>query len=124
MFSAYFHEAIANCIFWGLFKSGALRTTVKDGNIPQLRLITDLFGGLIPELPKHYPKKGMLLQIDMIEAPTVGGMSAGAWLGRPGDSTLQRVHSSWTTMVRQHCLLLYAYSQDRRMSPAYGYMLY
>lgn len=76
MFSAYFHEAIANCIFWGLFKSGALRTTVKDGNIPQLRLITDLFGGLIPELPKHFSKKGMLLQIDMIEAPMVG---VGRW---------------------------------------------
>lgn len=71
MFSAYLHEAIPNCIFWGLFKSGMLRTTVQDGNIPQLRLITDLFGGLIPELPKHYSKKGMLLQIDMLDAPTV-----------------------------------------------------
>jgi hypothetical protein len=71
MFSAYLHEAIPNCIFWGLFKSGALRTTVQDGNIPQLRLITDLFGGLIPELPKHYSKKGMLLQIDMLEPPRV-----------------------------------------------------
>ena len=71
MFSAYLHEAIPNCILWGLHKSGALRTTVKDGNIPQLRLITDLFGGLIPELPKHYPKRGMLLQIDMITPPEV-----------------------------------------------------
>lgn len=71
MFSAYLHEAIPNCIFWGLFKSGALRMTVQDGNIPQLRLITDLFGGLIPELPKHYSKKGMLLQIDMLDAPKV-----------------------------------------------------
>lgn len=71
MFSAYLHEAIPNCIFWGLFKSGALRTVVKDGNIPQLRLITDLFGGLIPELPKHYSKRGMLLEIDMLEPPQV-----------------------------------------------------
>jgi hypothetical protein len=71
MFSAYLHEAIPNCIFWGLFRSGVLRTTVKDGNIPQLRLITDLFGGLIPELPKHYPKKGMLLDIVMSAAPQV-----------------------------------------------------
>lgn len=71
MFSAYLHEAIPNCILWGLFKSGALRTIVKDGNIPQLRLITDLFGGLIPELPKHYPKKGMLLDIVMNTAPEV-----------------------------------------------------
>lgn len=71
MFSAYLHEAIPNCIFWGLFKSGALRTTVQDGNIPQLRLITDLFGGLIPELPKHYSKKGMLLEIAMLDAPKV-----------------------------------------------------
>jgi hypothetical protein len=44
---------------------------VQDGNIPQLRLITDLFGGLIPELPKHYPKKGMLMEIKTIEAPSV-----------------------------------------------------
>lgn len=76
MFSAYLHEAIPNCILWGLFKSGALRTTVKDGNIPQLRLITDLFGGLIPELPKHYSKKGMLLEIDMIAAPEVSQHTA------------------------------------------------
>jgi hypothetical protein len=71
MFSTYLHEAIPNCIFWGLFKSGALRTVVKDGNIPQLRLITDLFGGLIPELPKHYSKRGMLLEIDMLVPPQV-----------------------------------------------------
>lgn len=71
MFSLYIHEAIPNCILWGLFNTGALHQTVQDGNIPQLRLITDLFGGLIPELPKHYPKKGMLMDIRMVEAPTV-----------------------------------------------------
>jgi hypothetical protein len=71
MFSAYFHDAVPNCVFWGLFKSGALKTVVRDGNIPQLRLITDLFGGLIPELPKHYSKRGMLLDIAVTEAPTV-----------------------------------------------------
>lgn len=71
MFSMYIHEAIPNCILWGLFNAGALHTTVQDGNIPQLRLITDLFGGLIPELPKHYPKRGMLMDIGMIDAPSV-----------------------------------------------------
>eukprot|EP00878_Enallax_costatus_P011356 GHUV01011859.1.p1 GENE.GHUV01011859.1~~GHUV01011859.1.p1 ORF type:complete len:290 (+),score=78.37 GHUV01011859.1:204-1073(+) len=71
MFSLYIHEAIPNCILWGLYNAGALHQTVQDGSIPQLRLITDLFGGLIPELPKHYPKKGMLMDIRMIEAPKV-----------------------------------------------------
>eukprot|EP00775_Hariotina_reticulata_P004734 gene4734-4984_t len=71
MFSTYLHEAIPNCILWGLHQSGGLHTSVQDGNIPQLRLITDLFGGLIPELPKHYPKKGMLMEIVMTEAPQV-----------------------------------------------------
>jgi hypothetical protein len=77
MFSLYLHEAIPNCIFWGLFNAGALHQTVQDGNIPQLRLITDLFGGLIPELPKHYSKKGMLMDIEMTEPPVVG-FNAGA----------------------------------------------
>jgi len=71
MFSTYLHEAIPNCILWGLHQSGGLHTTVQDGTIPQLRLITDLFGGLIPELPKHYPKKGMLMDIVMTEPPQV-----------------------------------------------------
>jgi hypothetical protein len=71
MFSLYLHEAIPNCIFWGLFNAGALHQTVQDGNIPQLRLITDLFGGLIPELPKHFSKRGMLMDIAMTEPPVV-----------------------------------------------------
>jgi hypothetical protein len=77
MFSLYLHEAIPNCIFWGLFNAGALRQTVQDGNIPQLRLITDLFGGLIPELPKHFSKRGMLMDIAMT-APPVVSFNSGA----------------------------------------------
>ncbi|KAF6254202.1 phosphorylated CTD interacting factor 1 WW domain-containing protein [Scenedesmus sp. NREL 46B-D3] len=77
MFSLYLHEAIPNCIFWGLFNAGALHQTVQDGNIPQLRLITDLFGGLIPELPKHFSKRGMLMEIVMTEPP-VASFHAGA----------------------------------------------
>jgi hypothetical protein len=103
MFSAYLHEAIPNCIFWGLFKSGALRTTVQDGNIPQLRLITDLFGGLIPELPKHYSKKGMLLQIDMLDAPTVRGSQHSCGVlrgvaGMKGACVASNRGSSWQRM--------------------------
>lgn len=71
MFSLYIHEAIPNCILWGLYQAGTLHQTVQDGDIPQLRLITTLFGGLIPELPKHYPQKGLLMDIKMIEAPVV-----------------------------------------------------
>jgi hypothetical protein len=97
MFSAYLHEAIPNCVLWGLFRSGALKTAVRDGAIPQLRLITDLFGGLIPELPKHYSKRGMLLEILVTEAPTVSRArvvlkprAAGAQLG--GSSAPPRAH--------------------------------
>jgi len=71
MFSVYLHQSIPNCILWGMFRAGLLQTSVQDGGIPQLRLITDLFGGLIPDLPKLYPKKGMLLDLKITEPPLV-----------------------------------------------------
>lgn len=71
MFSIYLHENIFNCVTWGLYRAGVLRSTVQDGDIPQLRLITDMFAGLVPDLPKLYPRKGMLMDLAMTAPPTV-----------------------------------------------------
>jgi hypothetical protein len=76
MFSLYLHQSIPNCILWGMFQAGLLKTSVQEGNIPQLHLITDLFGSLIPDLPKVYPKKGLQLDIVLTEPPVVQFLGA------------------------------------------------
>ena len=52
MTSIYLHESVAKCMAWGLFRGGMLATSVVDGTVPNLHLITDLLAMLIPELPK------------------------------------------------------------------------
>jgi LBP / BPI / CETP family, C-terminal domain len=86
MFSGYVHASIPDCILWGLHNAGALKTIVQDGAIPGLRLITDLFGGLIPELPKVYPKRSVMLDVVLTAPPsvTLRGPAAAAAAGGGG----------------------------------------
>ncbi|GBF96808.1 hypothetical protein Rsub_09664 [Raphidocelis subcapitata] len=100
MASLYAHDSVLNCVAWGLFHAGALKTRLQDGELPGLRLITDLFGALMPDLPKAYPKHGILLEIEATAPPTVafadpappapspslGGAAAGAAARSPGSN--------------------------------------
>ncbi len=117
MVSVFAHESVLNCVGWGLFHAGALKTSVKvrlgagrrgggffcscphlhtnrthqlhashppklhtdqDGELPGLRLITDLFGALMPDLPKTYPKHGVQLDVELTEPPVVAFADGGA----------------------------------------------
>lgn len=71
MTTLYVHQNILNCVMWGLHNAGVLSVTVRDGDIKQLRLITDLFGGLMPELPQRYPGRSLQLDIGTSTAPQV-----------------------------------------------------
>jgi hypothetical protein len=71
MGSLYMHENVLNCIFWGLFEANSLAITVSDGQVPGVRLVTDLFGMLMPDLPKQYPHKGISLALAALSPPKV-----------------------------------------------------
>jgi hypothetical protein len=39
MASLYLHHNVLNCILWGLFHGGAMSMSVRDGNVPGVRLV-------------------------------------------------------------------------------------
>ncbi|KAI8463303.1 MAG: hypothetical protein J3K34DRAFT_527110 [Monoraphidium minutum] len=89
MVSLYAHESVLNCVSWALFHAGALTTRVEDGQLPGLRLITDLFGALMPDLPAAYPRHGLALDIVLSEPPAVafgagGGVAPSRRRSLPG----------------------------------------
>lgn len=69
--SILIHENTLNCLLWGLFHGDLMHVTVKDGVVPSLRLTTELFAALIPELPKLYPKTPLVLQVTATVPPSV-----------------------------------------------------
>jgi len=94
----YLHDSFPNCLLWGLWRAGALHSAAQDGDLPQLRLITDLFGGLMPTLPKEHPKKGVALAMEATSAPHISfrAATAGDNQGPGGELALE---ASYTTRV-------------------------
>mgnify|MGYP001811238842 CR=1 FL=1 len=63
----------------------------QDVELPGLRLITDLFGALMPELPKAYPRHGIGFDIQLDEPPIIlfgsGGVAPSAAASRGVSAT-------------------------------------
>ncbi|GIL77679.1 hypothetical protein Vretimale_6768 [Volvox reticuliferus] len=80
MVSIYVHEATANCLLWGLYQSGKLAVSLRDGTIPGLTITTDILALLVPELPTKYPHQRLNINVEALDAPSVsfGGENAGA----------------------------------------------
>ncbi|GLI62986.1 hypothetical protein VaNZ11_005843 [Volvox africanus] len=80
MVSIYVHEATANCLLWGLYQSGKLAITLRDGTIPGLTITTDILALLVPELPTKYPHQRLNINVEALVAPSVsfGSENAGA----------------------------------------------
>ncbi|EFJ52757.1 BPI/LBP/CETP N-terminal domain protein [Volvox carteri f. nagariensis] len=80
--SIYVHEATVNCLLWGLYGSGKLALSVRDGTIPGLIITTDVLSLLVPELPKKYPHQRMIINVEALDVPSVsfGADNTGATL--------------------------------------------
>ena len=78
MASLYAHESVPRCVLWALFEAGALRTAVRDGELPGLRLIADLFGAMMPDLPAAFKGRGLQLDVAATAAPVIAFGGGGA----------------------------------------------
>ncbi|GIL49842.1 hypothetical protein Vafri_6156 [Volvox africanus] len=82
MVSIYVHEATANCLLWGLYQSGKLAISLREGTIPGLTITTDILALLVPELPTKYPHQRLNINVEALDAPSVsfGNENTGATL--------------------------------------------
>ncbi|XP_069507073.1 bactericidal permeability-increasing protein-like [Ambystoma mexicanum] len=65
-------EFFANSAGFVYFTSGALQINLTDNMIPKespIRLNTESFGAIIPELPKRYPSMPMMLHLSALKQP-------------------------------------------------------
>ncbi|PNH02817.1 hypothetical protein TSOC_011164, partial [Tetrabaena socialis] len=69
MVSIYVHEATANCLLWGLYRSGKLTFSLRDGSIPGLSITTDVLALLVPQLPTLYPHQRMAINVEALDSP-------------------------------------------------------
>ncbi|GAX77287.1 hypothetical protein CEUSTIGMA_g4733.t1 [Chlamydomonas eustigma] len=63
MVTFYLHESILNCLLWGLYGSGGLKTSANVAG--------DLLATLLPAVPKTYPHQELRIDIQALAAPKV-----------------------------------------------------
>ncbi|KXZ52312.1 hypothetical protein GPECTOR_10g944 [Gonium pectorale] len=76
MISIYVHESTANCLLWGLYNSGKLTFSLRDGSVPGLTITTDILALLVPELPTLYPHMKMIINVEALSSPMVSFSAA------------------------------------------------
>ncbi|GFR42240.1 hypothetical protein Agub_g3134 [Astrephomene gubernaculifera] len=74
--SLYLHEATANCLAWGLFRSGKLRGSIRDGSLPGITITTDVLALLVPQLPTMYPHQHMVIDVEALDSPRLAFSAA------------------------------------------------
>jgi hypothetical protein len=64
----YLHDSILNCLLWGLYGSGGLKTSANVAG--------DLLATLLPAVPKTYPHQELIIEIQALIAPKVNEESS------------------------------------------------
>eukprot|EP00892_Ulva_mutabilis_P006037 jgi/Ulvmu1/3805/UM018_0015.1 len=75
MATLFVNDAVPQCLLWALHKEALLHYTVKDGEVPGVRLLTDVFAVLIPGVQEDYPHRSIALSLDATSEPEVAFLS-------------------------------------------------